>query len=278
VQPLLYIAILPVIVLLVYIYKKDAHKEPARILAKIFFLGVLTIIPALVVEIALNKICPTENVTNIIRLFVNVLIGVALVEEFFKWLVIKLFVYKTEHFDETFDAIVYAVFASLGFACLENILYVIINGFGTGVIRAITAVPLHACDGVIMGYFIGKAKLCAKDGNTSNEKLNLVLSLILPTLTHAIYDFLLFTSRVEFIIVWFIFIIAIYIICFILIKNSKKKNESVVKEVNIDIPVSMVQENNINNQNNKVQGIYCRYCGYQINNSNFCPHCGKKNE
>ncbi|MBQ6547273.1 MAG: PrsW family intramembrane metalloprotease [Bacilli bacterium] len=293
---LLYIAILPVALLLYYIYKKDTHKEPGNVLAKIFFFGVLAIIPAGILEVIVGPFFPIENYRSIPLLFLNVFIAVALIEEFVKWLVIKLIIYKSEHFDETFDGIVYAVFASLGFACLENIMYVITSGAGTGIVRAVTAVPLHACTGIIMGYFIGKAKLSAKNGQASQETTNIILSLLIPTTVHAIYDGLIFTKRMEFIIAWGVFIIAIYIICFILVKKSTNSNEStetvsVVKtipvtdsteSINNEAPVIepapqiITQEVTDQNTDNS-KGIFCTHCGNKIDGSNFCPKCGHKN-
>lgn len=268
---LLYIAVLPVVLLLIYIYKKDTHKEPGNVLAKIFFFGALTVIPAGILEIILNPFFPTDYYESLGKLFVSVLIGVALIEELVKWLVIKLIIYKNEHFDETFDGIVYAVFSSLGFACIENILYVFTMGPGTAVLRAVTAVPLHACTGIVMGYFIGKAKLCAKN-NKSQETTNIILSLLIPTVIHAIYDFLVFTKRMDFIIIWIGFVIAIYIICFILVKSSTKLNISTS-----DTPVEEKTQT-INQPIEKTKGIYCTNCGQKIEETNFCPYCGKKND
>ena len=280
---LLYIAILPVVLLLAYIYKKDTHKEPGNVLAKIFFFGVLTVIPAIILEIILAPFFPTENYKSIAALFISVFIGIALVEETVKWLVIKLIIYKSKHFDETFDGIVYAVFASLGFACIENVLYVLLSGAGTGVIRAITAVPLHACTGITMGYFIGKAKLCARNNDSSKEFVNIALSLLVPTTIHTIYDFLIFTQKTEFIITWVVFIVALYIICFILVKQSTRLNETTDS---VPVTQSMPQEENNqvleaetqSNQNIEIsKGTFCGYCGKEIGESNYCPYCGKEN-
>ena len=287
---LLYIAILPVVLLLVYIYKKDTHKEPGKVLAKIFFFGVLTVIPAGIIEVVLAPLFPTDNYRSIGMLFVSVFIAVGLVEETVKWLVIKLIIYKSEHFDETFDGIVYAVFASLGFACIENVLYVATTGAGTGLLRAITAVPLHACTGITMGYFIGKAKLCARDGDSSKELTNIVLSLLVPTTVHTIYDFLIFTKITEFIIIWIVFVIIVYIICFFLVKNSTKSNESTnviqITEVISREENNSVMENNpvieniVTNEQNieNSKGKFCIHCGKEINGSNFCPYCGMENK
>lgn len=288
---LVYIAILPVVGLLSYIYNKDQHKEPTNVLAKTFAFGVLIIFPAIFLELFLEKYFPTKETSlSLIRLFFNVFIGVAVVEEMLKWLIVKLSVYKDKNFDESFDGIIYAVFASLGFGCLENIMYVFSYGVGTGIFRAITAVPLHACTGVIMGYFIGKAKL--KKG-TSDELAYIFLSMLIPTTVHAIYDFLLTVGKVSYVVIWLVFTILVYIICFVLIKKSTSSNVSFetkteVVEVNSSVQTSnSLDFNNIQNSNvskdttisiESSKGKYCTKCGTLIGESNFCPNCGTKNE
>jgi RsiW-degrading membrane proteinase PrsW (M82 family) len=66
--------------------------------------------------------------------------------------------YNNKNFNEPFDGIVYAVIVSMGFATIENIIYVFQYGFATGILRLFTAVPAHAAFGILMGYFLGKAK------------------------------------------------------------------------------------------------------------------------
>ena len=166
---LVYIAVLPVIILLNYINKRDSHQEPKGLLRKVFFFGILSAIPIVIVELILKDVFPNDNVFGLVALFISVFIGIALVEEFFKWLVVKIFVYNKDEFDESYDGIVYAVYSSLGFACIENILYVLSSGIKTGILRALTAVPGHAYDAIIMGYFLGKAGMYKKQNDKSKE-------------------------------------------------------------------------------------------------------------
>ena len=100
----------------------------------------------------------------------------------------RFYAQKNNEFNEPFDGIVYAVMVSMGFAALENILYTFQYGFGVGVTRAFTAVPAHATFGIIMGYFMGKAKF-----SNNRIKLNL-LGLLFATLFHGSYDFFLFIN------------------------------------------------------------------------------------
>jgi len=255
---LLLIAILPVILLGIFIYKKDKNGEPKKLLAKLFIGGILSCFLTLLISSFMEALFPifaadTENLT-FLGLAIYVFIGIALVEEFSKF-VFAYFISNNENsFDEIYDAIVYCVFVSLGFAAFENILYVYENGFGTGVLRALTAVPGHACDGVFMGYYLGLAKIASVNKNIKLRNKNLLLSLIVPTLLHGIYDFCLFTGEVIFFLIFIVFVILLYV-------HSVKKI------------------NKLSAINNKFikKDTYCTNCGRLIN-TNFCGNCGKKNE
>ena len=99
--------------------------------------------------------------------------------------------YKNSNFDEIYDIIVYSVFASLVFACLENVLYVFQNDVINAIVRSITFIPRHASFGIAMGYFFAKARVNEMNNNKSGKSKNMVLSLIVPTLLHTIYDAIL---------------------------------------------------------------------------------------
>ena len=262
---LLYLAIVPVIFLLAFIYKKDTKSEPMNMVVKIFFLGVFSCIPTVIVELLLGNMFSTDEFSSLARLFINVFIGVALVEEFFKWIIVKLVGYNNSNHDETYDAIVYSVFASLGFACFENIGYVFSYGFDTALVRAFSAVPGHACFGVIMGYFFSKAKQSVHNGS-NNEGMYLLLSLVIPTLVHTIYDFLIFSGVELLSIIWFLFVITLFIVCFILVSKAAKENAYFVKHY---ITIQ-------NNQTNSTTAKFCPHCGKQNSGDHFCTVCGNK--
>ena len=138
--------------------------------------------------------------------------------------------YQNKEFDEIYDIIVYAVFVALGFAALENLLYV----FGTesiqvGVFRGLLAIPGHVCDGVTMGYYLSFAKYHQTIGNKKESKKNIMKSILMPTLYHGIYDYCCLTSSAMIILVFIIFIIFLYTISIKRIKmlskpSSKTKN------------------------------------------------------
>lgn len=255
----LIISILPVYLVGLYIYKKDKNKEPKSLLKRLFIYGMLSCIPAAIVEILLGNFFAIEKSMNLVALFFYVFISVALVEELFKWVITYRLTYNNNEFDELYDAIVYAVFVSLGFACFENIFYVLDAGVKVGLFRAITAIPGHVSDAIIMGNYIGLAKLASTNNSDKLRNKNLLLSILIPTLAHTFYDYCLFTENVYFLLIFTIFLISIYIYSFKKVKRiSSSKNE--------------LSNNKIVALNNH---IYCHKCGTK-NQGNYCYKCGTK--
>lgn len=255
------ISIIPVFLLGIFIYEKDKQKEPTKLLIKLFLGGIGSSILVIIISLiqsSLNKILeilPTEtSEMNTLELIIYVFLGIALVEEFCKWIVAYKISYKNDNFDEFYDGILYCVFVALGFALFENLLYVYSNGIGTGIIRALSAVPSHACDGVIMGYYLGLAKISNINNNKKLKNKNLILSIIVPTLTHGIYDYCLFSGKTILILFFYIYVIITYIYVY------KKINK--VSSINRKI---------------KYKNNYCPNCGYKVED-NYCPNCGRKNE
>ncbi len=221
----LIIALLPIYIICLYVYKKDYIKEPKRILMRLFILGMISSIPAAILEYSIEPLFGKLEDMNLIILFIYVSISIALVEELFKWIVTYSISYNSKEFDELYDAIVYAVFVSRGFACIENIFYVLDAEIKTGMLRGITAIPAHAADAIIMGNYFGLAKQADKNNDKNLNKKYLLLSIILPTITHAIYDYCLLTQMTIFIIFYMFYITYLYIHCIKKIKSiSSTKN------------------------------------------------------
>lgn len=217
------LAILPVFLLGFYIYKKDTHKEPAILLLKLFLLGCLSCVPAVILELIIGNFFP-ENPTSVIVVFLKYLIEVALVEEACKWFFVKLFGYNSSEFDEVYDIIVYAVFVSLGFAGLENIGYVLTQGsasegIAVAIVRALISIPGHTYFAIIMGYYLGKAKISSINNNKDLVKKNMTLSIIVPSLIHMAFDSLLTINQVGLLLVMHVSII---IYCIRLINKLSK--------------------------------------------------------
>ncbi|MCG1035661.1 PrsW family intramembrane metalloprotease [Polaribacter sargassicola] len=187
---LLLLAIAPATIIILYIYFKDKfEKEPISFLLKNFLLGLtLSILMTTVLGGLIGKIIPLTIQTSIYQQFLKAFIVVALVEEFSKYIIVRYYSQRNKEFNEPFDGIVYAVMVSMGFATLENVLYVYQYGVSTGVLRAFTAVPAHAVFAILMGYFMGKAKF-----SKNRVVLNLT-GLFFATLFHGAYDFFLFIN------------------------------------------------------------------------------------
>lgn len=274
---LLFLAIIPVVFLCSYIYKKDLHREPKKLLIGIFIWGALTCIPAVILETAVGDIFVTEDDSlPFLEIFINVFFGIALIEELGKWVVTKWKGYKSREFDEIYDIIVYAVFASLGFACLENIGYVLENGIGTAIMRAVISIPGHACFGILMGYYMSKAKVNEMNGSFIKKKKNMFLSLFIPTLFHAIYDSLLSTDSGTLFLLFFVFDIFMVIYCFGIVKKMSK----VQNNVSTNIEKGIIKENKdglIDFKNKSKEEVkFCPVCGKDVAGANFCSSCGFK--
>lgn len=187
---LLLLAIAPVIAIIGYIYLQDKHeKEPFGLLFKSFLLGAFASIAiVLIISIFSKSFIPLTDNFSVWQQFIQAFLVVALTEEFSKYVIVKYFAQPKKDFNEPYDGIIYAVMVSMGFACTENIMYVLNGGFEVALMRAFTAVPAHATFGVLMGYFMGKAKF-----SKNRFQLNMA-GLALATLFHGSYDFFLFIN------------------------------------------------------------------------------------
>lgn len=187
---LLFFALAPVIIVIIYIYVKDKYeKESKRILAYTFVLGaVVSIIITTILYKFFDLFLPIPNDYSIWQQFLKAFFIVALIEEFSKYVIVRYYNQPRKGFNEPFDGIVYAVMVSMGFAALENILYVFQGGMQVALLRAFTAIPAHAIFAVLMGYFMGKAKF-----SKNRIKWNLI-GLSLAILFHGTYDFFLFIN------------------------------------------------------------------------------------
>ena len=181
-------ALAPVAVIIFYIYLKDKYeKEPKRLLIISFLLGaIVSIIITTLLYGVFNFALPLTNDLSVIQQFIQAFFVVGFSEELSKYLIVLLFAQRRKEFNEPFDGIVYAVMVSMGFAATENIFYVMESGPTTALLRAFTAIPAHATFGILMGYFMGKAKF-----STNRIQLNLT-GLGLAILFHGAYDFFLF--------------------------------------------------------------------------------------
>lgn len=201
-------ALLPVFLIFKYIYGLDkVEREPMGFVLKVLLWGAVFSIPCAVVErFAISFIQAFYDIESVKYAFMENTFGVALVEELSKWLVLMILVWRNNNFDYRYDGIVYATTASLGFAALENILYVVNFGTGVSIGRAIFAIPGHTTFGVFMGFFLSRAKTQELDNREFLKLILLLFSLAIPMLIHGCYDFLL-SDQVEVIgYRWFFYI------------------------------------------------------------------------
>jgi protease PrsW len=191
---------------------KDKHeREPLSLLLISFLYGGLSTLVTLFVSWPVNVLILTKE-DDVIEQFFNAFFKVALIEEFSKFIFVRFILYNNKNFNEPFDGIVYAVMVSMGFATVENIIYVFQYGFTTGVLRMFTAVPAHAAFAVLMGFFLGKAKFTHRKGLYFS-----LIALLAPTLFHGSYDYFWFISFVPGI--WIGAILSL-VICFVLSRKA----------------------------------------------------------
>jgi RsiW-degrading membrane proteinase PrsW (M82 family) len=182
-------AILPSLVLLWYFYTQDLNRNPGRPVLITFVLGVLIVFPVAVLELTAFDDIPADSNPYLIGL-VKGFWGAAIPEELLKFIVVVFYCSRLRDFTERMDGMVYGAVASLGFAAMENVLYVTSGGIGLAMSRAFTAVPCHAFLGAIMGYYVGQARF-----ESRHRGQLLATGLAFAILLHGMYDFPLLTIQ-----------------------------------------------------------------------------------
>ena len=226
-------ALLPVAILVFYIYRKDKNlPEPTGQLVKAFFYGVISAPSSFFISIPLGMIgLYLVEDTTVLGSVSSAFFGAAIPEESAKLFVLWLVLRKNPFFDEKMDGIVYAVCVSLGFAALENILYLFSDTesfLSIGIVRAIFAVPGHFCFGILMGYYYSIAKFYPK----SSIK-NKILVLLAPIIAHGLYDSILFVMNVTPIISGLLLIVFL-VFCHKMWKYSSQRIEKHLKRDQIN--------------------------------------------
>ena len=202
------VAITPGIALALGIYLTDRYdREPLHLLMKIFVFGGISILPVILVE----KIFAYLNIfTGLLQIIYDAFIVAGFTEEYFKRIIVMKYAYDHKAFNEKLDGIVYAVFTSLGFATVENILYVVFRYSDirtVGIQRAIFSVPAHMLFAITMGYYLSLAKY-AKDQRERNYYLK--ISLLMPVLLHGLYDYILMSRSGNLFIVFIPFVVFLW--------------------------------------------------------------------
>jgi len=201
---LIFMALAPVFIIALYVYYRDKYeKEPWRMLFTTLIIGALLAIPVIFVERFFSLFTPSNPIRG--TLYTAFVIA-GFTEEGFKFLAFILLIWKSREFNEKFDGIVYAVFISLGFAGIENILYVTQGGAAMGLFRALTAVPAHALFGITMGYYFGLALFYP-----AQRRVMIIMAFLIPFLLHGFYDFCLMSQNHALLTLFVPFVIYLWI-------------------------------------------------------------------
>ncbi|KXH82039.1 glutamic-type intramembrane protease PrsW [Sporosarcina sp. HYO08] len=172
------VAIAPGLALFSYFYlRKQIAKEPSRILVHTFIYGAVMTFPILFIQHVFEE----ENI--FLNYFFRNVIFTSGLEEFFKWLILLIAIFRHVKFEDAYDGILFGASVSLGFATVENIIYLLAFGLDTAFLRALLPVSSHALFGVVMGYYFGKAKFAVK-----NNRFILFVAFLAPYSLHLIYN------------------------------------------------------------------------------------------
>ncbi|MCX6093340.1 MAG: PrsW family glutamic-type intramembrane protease, partial [Candidatus Bipolaricaulota bacterium] len=173
--------VIPIVFLLGFFYTRDVRREPRAVLVKTFFLGTATTLAAVVIEFVLIAV-EGRSLGILASAAYEAFVVAAIPEELLKLLVIACFCARCKSFDEPMDGIVYGATAALGFAAIENAMYVAQGGWIVAVMRSVTAVPMHAAMGAILGYYVALERLLLRRGAIWS-------GLAIAVLVHGLYDF-----------------------------------------------------------------------------------------
>ena len=220
-------AVVPAIVLLVKIYQADCQeKEPPQLLYSLILCGILATAFALVAERLgmwlLGGLFPENSLAYQFLLYFGV---VAFAEEGAKYALMKRRTWTSPAFNYTFDGVVYGAFVSLGFALWENISYVMMFGLDVAVLRAVTAIPGHACFGVFMGAWYGAAKKYEGLGQIRKSYLYRCAALLCPALLHGCYDFTASMNSQMYGWIFTAYIIVLFTVSFLMVRHLSRNDE-----------------------------------------------------
>jgi protease PrsW len=185
------LSIAPGIAISLYIFFRDEYnQEPRRHLVISFFLGIVSALPAVLLQMLLLPLQEKHMTDSIFSIIVKSFIIIAFSEEWCKYIMVRFYAFRQPEFDEPFDGIVYAVMVSMGFATIENIGYVMEQGLATAIVRMFLSVPAHACFAVLMGFYMGKAKF-----KPHARFSYLMRGLLFAVFFHGFFDFFLFAKE-----------------------------------------------------------------------------------
>ena len=263
---LILMAIFPIAVIGFIVYIVDKEKESVKSLLIFYFLGLLAAFVSSIIETLFYL-----EETNLFYIFIDCFIFIALVEELAKFLCTKFGTMITDSYNNFFDSIVFCTAVSLGFAGIENILYILRShsvslevGLSVGLLRAFLSVPGHAAFAIFMGYFLDKKNEYKLQGRVS--VVFGILAVVVPVFLHGLYDFfcLSFTEINSFVyfIIFCLFIVFLYVSSIILIVKGAKKSH-----IRFDGANNTSYIFKCFNCGNVLKYTVCEKCG--MNNTNY---------
>lgn len=218
---LMFLALLPGILIIIYIFRKDTvEHEPWSLIFKLVAFGAISCLPAVIAETLIGN--PGFYEGSIEYAVFTAFVVAALCEEVFKFVLLRLGSWNNRNFDYRFDGIVYAVSVAVGFALLENVLYVMQGGFETAIMRGLLSVPLHAFCGVFMGIFYGAAKKYSVRGQKGIVARYTFLALFIPIMIHGIYDSLAFMGTVASTCLLLAFVVFMYVMAIVYVNKFSR--------------------------------------------------------
>ena len=228
---LLAAALLPAILLWIYIWKQDPQPEPTNWLIKAGLYGIGICIPVAILELLIGRIIFGGEPTTLFDTTILAFFVAALPEESFKLLALWFVLRKNPYFDEHFDGIVYAVCVGLGFAAIENVLYIVgeeENWIGVAITRALLAVPGHYAFAVLMGYYYSVYHFVDHSPKVA------VCILLVPVLSHGIYDTLALSGTVN----PYIGGLSAFVLIYFCVKMHKSAKTKIVAQIERDNAVN----------------------------------------
>ena len=222
------LAILPILLVGILYYLRDTLKEPKKVLGSMFCFGLISALLVIAISFISLLIFPSyldvEN-ASYLKIFIYSFIFTSLVEEGCKWIMVYKIAFKSQEFDQLYDIVLYSVFVGLGFATIENLIYIVPSVYGVWIamFRAITAIPAHTCFGTFIGYYLAMYK-------KFNQKRYLIMSLLVPVLLHGLYDFLLYSENIYMAAIFLILITGMLIVTIIKVNKIVKFDKEMLKE------------------------------------------------
>lgn len=212
-------AISPAVAIMTFIYlSKRLELEPLPLIIRMFIIGFIMVFPITFIQYAFEAegIFQTPVMKSIFL--------AGMLEEFFKWFFLLFVAYRHSDLDHHYDGVIYGVAISLGFATIENILYLFENGIEIAMLRAIFPVSSHALFGIIMGFYLGKAKFYP-----DTRARSLMLALFIPVSLHSLYNYIITVQPATW-VYWIVpFMLVLWMVGVRKIRIANKHHETLIK-------------------------------------------------